>query len=249
MVTTSVKACGQPTIDWRSFTEQVKRAVLVSKVLRHLGAKPHGRKRFDCPFCAGSGSRRDTVSVIQDRGWRCHRCGEHGDVIALVMKLHGCDFMTALRFLAGEAGVELPGSRRLSPEERQRFAAEQAKRERVGNAAEKLEAAERGIRLQYCELIHKCERRRREVGRRLRELQQGAPENRPGECEACWGWLAALASLLRDYIAAYWVLAFGSARLRATFTLRPAMRQQMITLVVLAGGVAGDDAKFVEMCW
>lgn len=152
--------------------------------------------------------------------------------------------------MADLARVELPGSRRLSPEEKLRWAREQAGRERIHHAATKLEVAERSLRLEYRDLIHRSEAKQREVRARLAELATSAEERdrvEGDDAAACWGWLAALTPLLREYVAGYWVLAFGSARDRAHFALRPDARPAMINQVLSTGGVVDDDGKFMEV--
>ena len=39
--------------------------------------------------------------------WRCYACGERGDVISLVQKKLGLDFLDACRWLAREYGISL----------------------------------------------------------------------------------------------------------------------------------------------
>jgi hypothetical protein len=71
----------------------------------------------------------------------------------------------------------------------------------------------------------------------MAELNGGASERWQGEFEGCWGWLAALHSLLRDYLAAYSLLSFGCDTDRAKFVLRPVQRQQIINTALLCGFV------------
>lgn len=53
--------------------------------------------------------------------------------------------------------------------------------------------------------------------------------------------------LLREYLAAYTLLAFGSAQDRARFVLRPGLRQQMIDYVLEAGGCFDNHGKWTEV--
>lgn len=45
-----------------------------------------------------------TVSKARNT-WRCFGCGEHGDAIALVQKIHGLGFMDACNWLCGHFGI------------------------------------------------------------------------------------------------------------------------------------------------
>jgi DNA primase len=105
----------------------LKRAVPMREALRIMGWRVRSRGRCDCGLCKGSS--KGTVA-FNDRLWKCHRCGEGGDVFSLIEKAHNCDFKAALKFLAGEARIELPCSRQLSAEERRRLRRESEERER-----------------------------------------------------------------------------------------------------------------------
>ena len=76
-----------------------------------------------CPFHANT--HTPSFVVFPDSGtWRCFgQCSEGGDVFSYIMKRDGCDFQTALEFLAKKAGVELtPYTRDEKPrEEKQRL--------------------------------------------------------------------------------------------------------------------------------
>jgi hypothetical protein len=106
------------------------------------------------------------------------------------------------------------------------------------------EAKERDLRFWFRDLIHALEHRQDEVGNRLDELWRGAPEKRVGECETCWHGLAMLHSLVRNTLAAYSILSFGSARDRRRFVLQPERRDELITRTLWSGGVWGDDGRW-----
>ena len=69
-----------------------------------------------CPF---HGEKTPSFTVTPAREtWKCFGCGREGDIFNFVMERDGVDFPTALRSLAGRAGVEM--SERTSREDAQR---------------------------------------------------------------------------------------------------------------------------------
>lgn len=70
-----------------------------------------------CPF--HSGDRDASLKIYSGgRGWYCFGCGEGGDVISFVQKLFNLDFMSALRKLNDDFGLNLPGLAANSPSNR-----------------------------------------------------------------------------------------------------------------------------------
>jgi len=222
----------------RSATEAIKCTVSVGQVFRSLGGRIRGGKRADCLLCTGSA--KGTVAY-KERVWRCHRCLAGGDIFSLVQAVHGCDFPTAQKWLAEMTRISLPTA--ITPDERRRFARERAQYERISSAAQKLEMAERHLRIFYRNRIHACEHKQGEISRRLETLGKGAH----GEADGCWRLLAAFSTLLQADLAAYTILSFGTELDRANFVLKPELRQEMIAAVQWKGGFVDDDQCWIEV--
>lgn len=82
------------------------RALPILEVAARLGIeglRRDGREHVGpCPVCGG----KDRFSIAPDRGvFNCRICARGGDGLALVQHLRGCDFKSALNFLAGEVSA------------------------------------------------------------------------------------------------------------------------------------------------
>lgn len=86
--------------------EIVERTDLVALIGRHVHLKRAGRSfRGLCPF---HGERTPSFYVTPERqSYKCFGCQKGGDAIRFVMEYEGKDFVTAVRDLAQQAGVEL----------------------------------------------------------------------------------------------------------------------------------------------
>jgi DNA primase len=60
--------------------------------LRHNGSRHVG-------LCPLHDDRHPSFYVFDDNHWRCFGCGEHGDTIALVMRMQSKAFVEAVRYL------------------------------------------------------------------------------------------------------------------------------------------------------
>src|SRR5215469_6006957 len=149
-----------PAINRRDAIDQIKRTLPIRHVMRELGWRTsRDAKRADCGLCKCRSKK--TVAIDEQRRlWHCHHCHAGGDAITLVRLVHKCGFIDALKSLGFSSGISAPG--RITPQERRRFGREQARYQRIGKAAVKLGAAERGVRLWYRDLIHRCERKQRD---------------------------------------------------------------------------------------
>ena len=87
--------------------QRVKEAADIAAVIgRHLTLKPRGREYVClCPF---HDDHKPSMNVVPHKQiFHCFACGAGGDVFSFVQKYHGMDFPEALKYLAGEFGVEL----------------------------------------------------------------------------------------------------------------------------------------------
>jgi len=96
--------------------EVVERTDLVALVGRHVQLKKAGRSWVGlCPF---HGERTPSFHVSPERrSYKCFGCGKGGDAIRFVMEYEGKDFVSTVRELAQQAGVQLV----LDPEEDKRL--------------------------------------------------------------------------------------------------------------------------------
>ena len=78
-------------------SEEIKRTTSMEEVLSRYGIKVT-RKMCCCPF---HHDRHPSMQVFKD-GYKCHTCGEYGDIFSFVMKYEGCSFKEAFKILGGE---------------------------------------------------------------------------------------------------------------------------------------------------
>jgi hypothetical protein len=91
------------------FAEMIARSrtVPIERELERRGIELRGRIDLcgPCPVCGG----RDRFSVnVKRQVWNCRGCGLGGDVIALVQRLDGTSFATAVETLAGKRTPAAP---------------------------------------------------------------------------------------------------------------------------------------------
>jgi hypothetical protein len=81
--------------------------------LVEIGRRYHELKRSGHEFIGLSPFTKEKTPsfyVVPDKGfWYDFSSGRHGDAFALVMHFESCDFLQAVRMLAKESGVPLPG--------------------------------------------------------------------------------------------------------------------------------------------
>jgi len=229
-----------PLTDWRDATDQIKRRVSVPYAMRNiLRWCKRGRSRFDCGLCHGGGI--GPVSV-NEREFYCHHSHQGGAVIRLIELAHNCDFMAALKFLAVEARIELPGNKKLSPEERRRLRRESEERERRAEehatAKEEWIRQESAMRLACRDQIHKCDHILSKPGWSWSEQQRAR---------------AAYVLLNEFLLPEYLVLSFAPAQSLAYVLASEQERAAMLRAIREAGGVTAEPmegeqyAHFVEV--
>jgi hypothetical protein len=215
--------------------------VSVPQMLRHFGWGIRRRNRADYGLCRGNS--KGTVAFTE-RLWRCHRCNEGGNVFSLVRGVQRCDFLDALRYVAHLGGIWLEDSKcadRHEIEDRER------RRERIEKAAQALGQIERTLRLQHLERIRDVECKRFRVSERLADLLRGGRERFRGESESLWATLKAAHSLLETDLAAYTLLAFGSAVERARYVLHSDLRDEILAGIRSVGGVRTEGGDWVQV--
>jgi hypothetical protein len=72
-----------------------------------LGLQGRRGSRFFCPLCQPQGGKTPDLSV-RDKGFTCHKCGEKGDVLKLIMVALDMDFLSAVAWLERETGIPSP---------------------------------------------------------------------------------------------------------------------------------------------
>jgi len=86
--------------------DHLKAAADPLRVAAALGLRGRG-SRFFCPVCQPSGGKTPDL-VIGDKGFVCHKCGEKGDILKLIMVAQDMTFPSAVAWLEREAGIAPP---------------------------------------------------------------------------------------------------------------------------------------------
>jgi hypothetical protein len=101
-------------------SERIKNLDTVSIINENLGVqlrKAGTRHVGPCPFHF---EKTPSFFVFPDGHYKCFGCGEHGDVVDFVQKLHGLSFKDALRHLGIDRGPVTPAVRRDIAERRRK---------------------------------------------------------------------------------------------------------------------------------
>ena len=124
--------------DYINYAEIVKSKVSVPSVVsRYLPTVKVVHNRIPCPIHNGT----DRNLLLHQDHFYCFVCGEGGDVIRLVRHIFGCDFMTALRKISDDFGLDLPLGTK--PSDAERIKLKQQYAERLKNEQEEADKAER----------------------------------------------------------------------------------------------------------
>ncbi len=101
-----------------TIAEVLSRIDIVALVGRHVTLKKAGTLfKGLCPF---HDEKTPSFTVSPTRNtYHCFGCGAHGHSIKFLMEVGARNFPEAVRELAGECGVEVPESRKESPEQRE----------------------------------------------------------------------------------------------------------------------------------
>lgn len=87
--------------------EQIKELVTIPQALRMYGIGEGRHHRIACPLHGG----KDANFAYTDKVYHCWTCGAKGDVIRLVMELHGIGFGQALTRLNADFNLGLTNER------------------------------------------------------------------------------------------------------------------------------------------
>ena len=128
----------------------------------------------------------------------------------------------------------------LRPVPRAEISRRKRDRERLARAAERLAVEDRKLRVMYAAECRALEGLRQRTVQRLREVQDSAAAT---QCEEL---LAYLPDLARRAAASHALLVFGDQRTRASFTLQPDSRDELIGRALL-GEVRDDAGRPVEV--
>ena len=170
--------------------------------------------------CCFHDDRRPSLSLNLHQGhFFCHSCGvKGGDVISFVMQRDGVSFRRACERLRAWTDGSAESQRELERSRRGR--------KRLQSAAEKIEAEAKRLSLELREYLHALDRIDREVSDRL--------QHDPQE-DIYWQILSLLPDEKRRTLAAYYLLAFGSAADRARYVLDESTRESQIDTLLLDG--------------
>jgi DNA primase len=82
----------------------IKDHIDLAEVVEQAGVDLNRRGSRYVGLCPFHDDKTPSFYVFDDRHFKCFGCGEYGDAIDFVEKLHGCDFNEALKILGIENG-------------------------------------------------------------------------------------------------------------------------------------------------
>jgi hypothetical protein len=223
-------------------TREVTVLVRMARLLCELGFEVNERtRRARCLL--HSGSNATSFSWRDDGRWHCFSCGAGGDKIALVRAVRQCSFLDAVGFLGALAGVEC----KLDTVSRADIEIQKELRDRETAEADVL------LELEFSEWrtaqddVLRLEAIRRNAGKRLDAIYQGASERWPGEAECAWAALAMVYRQMPRAAARYYVISFAQASDRFAFAMDPEARDELTNEALERGWVADSKGHRVEV--
>ena len=79
--------------------EEIKATTDMKDVLSKYGIEVKRGGMVSCPFHGED--KHPSMQIFED-GYKCHTCGEYGDVFSFVMRMEGCSFKEAFKILGGK---------------------------------------------------------------------------------------------------------------------------------------------------
>lgn len=94
--------------EFESFKEQVRSTANIVEVISgYVPLKKRGQNFWGC--CPFHGEKTPSFAVNPAKNmFYCFGCHEGGDIFKFIMKIESCDFMEALKLLAGRYGIPVP---------------------------------------------------------------------------------------------------------------------------------------------
>lgn len=188
--------------------------------------------------CFHKPDRHPSLSVnVENGGFCCFSCqAKGGSIIDFLILRDGIDFTTAAKRLGAWR------DQGLSETERAQLAKQRRERNRVKQAAVDLAQAEHELRMRYRDEIHALEAARRDATARLSNSETSAEE-----VERSWDLLALIQDELRECLATYYLLSFGTCAERQEFIENPEWRDHAIRGVLDRGAVHDDAGHVLEV--
>ncbi len=92
----------------QSFLQELKARNSIEEIIsQHVSLKRAGSNLVGC--CPFHSEKTPSFTVFTNRdNFYCFGCGAGGDVITFVMKMQNVDYITAVEYLAGRAGLQMP---------------------------------------------------------------------------------------------------------------------------------------------
>lgn len=90
---------------------ELKQNIDLVSVVESSGVELVQRGTRHCGLCPFHNEKTPSFYIFSDNHFKCFGCGEHGDCIDFIQKLHGLSFQDALKHLGIEQGQVTPKSK------------------------------------------------------------------------------------------------------------------------------------------